>query len=337
MFSLEKIIEKICEHTNLDEDRVRKMILEKPKELSGLVSEEGAGYLVARELGVNLIREVKRQLKIKNLITGLKSVELIARVVKIFEPRDFEKNGRTGRVINVLLGDDTGVVRLSLWNEETELVESGKIKEGDVVRISRAYVKPDNRDNPELRLGRGSIERVEGVTDLPSAEEIEKEFSSMKRRFIRDFKDGQLNETRAALVQVFKRDPFFEICPKCGIRLKEDNGKWICEDHGEVQPKYQVMLSGIIDDGTGNIRAVFFRDTAEKLFGKTVEELREIAKKNMDVLSVFTHIEGLGKDFIFRGRVRKNDFTNRLEFIVNEMEEIDVKKEIENLLREIAG
>ncbi len=337
MFSLEKIIEKICEHTGIDEDKVKKMILEKQDELSGLVSEEGAAYIVARELGVNLIRETKRQLKIKNIIPGLRSVDLVARVVKIMEPREFERNGKSGKVLNVILGDETGTIRFSLWNEEIEVVESGKLKEGDTIKISGAYVKADHMDNPELRIGRGTIEKTDQIVDLPPAESIEKNFSTIKRCEIRDFREGKMCEVRATLVQAFRKSPFYEVCPQCGSRVTKKEDKWVCDDHGEVEPKHHVVLSGIIDDGTGNIRAVFFRDMAEKVFGKSLKELEEIAEKNKDTLSVFEHIEGLGKDFIFRGRVRKNTYSERMEFVVNEVQDVDVKKEIDSLLSELGS
>jgi hypothetical protein len=88
---LERIIEVTCKHSGRTEAEVRKLIEEKQDELSGLVSEEGAAYIVARELGVNLLKAAKRQLKIKNLIPGLSSVELVGRVVSIFEPREWAR------------------------------------------------------------------------------------------------------------------------------------------------------------------------------------------------------------------------------------------------------
>ncbi len=43
----------------------------------------------------------------------------------------------------------------------------------------------------------------------------------------------------------------------------------------------------------------------------------------------------IGKEFVLRGRVRKNQFTERMEFVVNEVERMDVEKEIKNLLERI--
>ena len=64
------------------------------------------------------------------------------------------------------------------------------------------------------------------------------------------------------------------------------DGKFTCKDHGEVQPEFSMVVSGVLDDGTGNIRAVFFRDIAEKLFDMSAKELK-------DLQAVKTKIESL--------------------------------------------
>jgi replication factor A1 len=336
MFSLEAMIEKICEHGKLEPEKVRQMIAEKQEELSGLVSEEGAAYIVARELGLNMIRETRRQLKIKNLVSGLRSVDRVGRVIRIFEERLWEKEGKKGSVINVLLGDETGLIRMSLWNEETALVKEGKLREGDTVKVSGGWVKTDNRDNLELRIGRGSIEQSDQVIELPERGKLEQDFLEAKRMPIGEFKEGGAYETWASLVQVFRRNPFYEICPECETRIKENEGKWACDEHGEVKPNYSLVLSGIIDDGSDNIRAVFFRELAEKMFGMSIPELREIAEKETDSYTVLDTIQALGKDFIFRGRIKKNPLTENLEFVANGVEEIDVKEEAQDLLKELS-
>jgi hypothetical protein len=207
MFSLEAMINKLAEHSKMDTNRIRSMIADKQQELSGLVSEEGAAYIVARELGMNMIRETSKQLKVKNLVSGLRSVDLVARVVRTYDERTFEREGKTGSVINVLLGDETGVVRLSLWNQETELVKKGKIKEGDTIKISGGWVKTDNRDALEIRIGRGSVQKADQVIELPDRGQMEQTFQSVNRESISAFKEGGQYEARAALVQVFRKNP----------------------------------------------------------------------------------------------------------------------------------
>ena len=335
MFSIEAMVEKLVEHSKIDPVKVRGMISEKKDELSGLVSEEGAAYIVARELGLNMIRETRKQLKVKNLVSGLRSVDLVARIMTTYDERTFERDGKQGSVLNILLGDETGAVRMSLWNQETELVKQGKIKEGDTVKISGGWVKQDNRDALELRLGRGSIQKVDQVVELPDKKQMEQSYQSVKRSEISGFKEGGQYQVRAAFLQVFRRNPFFAVCPECKSRVRETDGKWMCEDHKDVSPEFALVMSGILDDGTENIRAVFFREAAERMFGKSTQELRDVSTKADDSLAVFEDVEAFGKEYLFTGRVKMNSFSESLEFIVNSIEDVDVKKESEELLKQL--
>ncbi len=340
MYSLKEIIQEIVKVSDLSEEEVRKRIGEKQTELSGLVSEEGAAYIVGKELGVNLLKETKKkELRIKNVISGMKSVDLIGRVVNVAEKRDFDKNGRSGSVVNLVLGDETGTIRLSLWDKEIDLLKTLQINENDVLRVSSGYVKEDSRGNNELRLGKfGKIERVEGKDlGVPKGEDIQRDFETVKTKDISGLKEGEYSEIRASLVQLFRRNPFFEVCPKCETRIEKSGDVWACKDHGNIEPKYQLVISGVVDDGSGNVRVVFFRDLAEKILDKNTEDIRDLASKHADPLSIYENFDVLGKEFMIRGRIKKNQFTDRMEFMSNEVEIMDTEKETKNMLERIEG
>jgi len=331
--AIETLIETISKQAGISSNEVKRLVEEKQEELSGLVSEEGAAYIVGRELGVSLLKESSKKLKLKNVVSGLKSVDVAVKVMRIFEPREFVKDGKKGLVMNLLVADETGVARLSLWDKEIELVKSLGIKEDDTARITGGYVKEDNRGKIELRLGRGRIERIE---EEIAAQRIEQRFGEMpaKRGTINDLRVGDSAEVRASIVQLFKRNPFFYVCSQCGSKVNENNSVFECKEHGKVEPDFQIVLSGVLDDGFGNIRAVFFRELGEKIFGMSAKELRELMMKKKDPLDIYEHFTNLGSEFIFRGIVKKNNFTENLEFIVNGIGEVDVKKEIEKLMKE---
>ncbi|NIO22436.1 MAG: hypothetical protein GTN38_00230 [Candidatus Aenigmarchaeota archaeon] len=338
MYSLKEIVQEIAKGSDLSESEVKKKIEEKQTELSGLVSQEGAAYIVGKELGVNLLKETKSKLlKIKNVVSGIRSVDLVGRVVGISEKRDFEKNGKKGSVVNVVLGDETGTIRLSLWDSEIEILNELGIKENDALKITNGYVKEDNRGNNELRIGKfGKIEKTEGKgINVPKSEDIEKVFEKVKARDITDLRENEYSEVRASFVQLFRRNPFFEVCPKCETRVEKSGDVWVCKEHGNTEPKYQLVISGVIDDGSGNIRIILFRDLAEKVLDKKAEDLKERSSKEADPLSIYENMDVIGKEFVLRGRVRKNQFTERMEFVVNEVERMDVEKEIKNLLERI--
>ena len=59
---LENIIEKIKQNTSLSEADINAKIDDKLKQLSGLISKEGAAHIIANELGVKLFEEVSGKL-----------------------------------------------------------------------------------------------------------------------------------------------------------------------------------------------------------------------------------------------------------------------------------
>jgi ssDNA-binding replication factor A large subunit len=339
--SVSTLIKEISEKSGTPQKEVKKLIEEKQDELSGLVSPEGAAYMVGRELGVNLIKEAPKQFKIKNIITGMRSVDIVAKLLQVWDVREFsKKTGGTGRVMNLLFGDETGTIRLSLWDEQIDAFNSMGIKEGDVLDVTHAWTKADNRDNPEMRLGKSStIRKSDAMIDAAKPaghEQFSGGMGSYQRKDISDLKEGISGEIRACMVQVYSRNMFYNVCPQCGGRVEEQDGKFRCEEHGEVAPKKQMILSGIADDGTGSIRVVFFRDNAEKVVGRNVEELKKIMEKNKseDVAGL---LGCLGREMLIRGNVRINKLTENLEMVANEVDDVDARAECDRLLRELSA
>ncbi len=87
-------------------------------------------------------------LKISELTAGTGNVSLEAEVVAVSEPRNIEKYGRTLRVADVTLRDDSGTVTLVLWNENIE-----KVAEGAKIKIENGYVNTW-QDKVQLTLGK---------------------------------------------------------------------------------------------------------------------------------------------------------------------------------------
>ncbi len=61
---LNQIIAEIKDKTGLSEDEINKKINEKLKQLSDLISKEGAAHIIANELDVKLV-ETAKKLKIR--------------------------------------------------------------------------------------------------------------------------------------------------------------------------------------------------------------------------------------------------------------------------------
>ncbi len=307
---MSEIVQKIIASTGLSEEEINKRILEKQRELSNLISKEGAAYIVAKELGLDLMAASQPATfkEIKDIAAGMKNVALRGTVFRIFPAREFEKDGKKIKVASLFMSDNSGSIRMSLWDEQAELAK--EIKEGNVLEISGAYSKDDNRGGIEIRLGKRGRIKLVGEAEIGT-----------KRTEIAKLKEGVECEVRAALLQLFESSPFYEVCPQCGSRAKDKK----CPKHGTVEPKYAMVVSGVMDDGSGNMRVVFFRENAEKIIGLSTTDA--LQKKNL-----FGSLPCIGKDFIFIGRVRRNQLFDKNEFIVQNFKEVDAKEEIGRLL-----
>jgi len=318
---MDELVKRIASFTGLSEEDVHNRIEEKQAELSGLISYEGAAYMIARELGVELRKQ--ERLFIENIIPGMQNVDIIAKIMRV-DKREYETEKAKGKLASVTLSDETGSIRLVLWNEEMDKLQN--FEEGEVVRV-RGFVIEGLYGN-EIRIGRyGSI--VKSDEEIKVAEVVKR----YERDFVKTLRENQYKEVRVALVQVFEGNPFYEICPKCGSRVKEDNN-FRCEEHGEVEPDYALVVTGIIDDGSANMRAVFFGENAEKIINYKTDEARRAFMRKMDRTAVFERVQ-LGKEFVIEGVVRRNKLYDRLEFVANNVKNVDVKKEIELLLQKM--
>jgi replication factor A1 len=97
-------------------------------------------------------------MEIKDLKPNAGSVDLVLEVVDKDEPRTFEKFGKTGSVCNAKVKDETGEVKMTLWNEDIE-----KVKVGDKIHIENGWCS-EFRDELQISSGKfGKIEVVEAM------------------------------------------------------------------------------------------------------------------------------------------------------------------------------
>ncbi len=94
-------------------------------------------------------------MEIKDLEPRQGKVDLIATVVEKEEPREFEKFGKSGKVCNATIKDDTGTVKLTLWNEQVE-----QVNVGDKIQMTNGYV---NEWQGEKQLSSGKFGNLEVV------------------------------------------------------------------------------------------------------------------------------------------------------------------------------
>ncbi|HIJ98481.1 TPA: DUF2240 family protein [archaeon] len=332
MVKLEELLDLASIKTGLSKEEILLRIRNKQKELSGLVSEEGAAYIVANELGVKTKnRVVESILKLKELKPEMKSVNVMGRVKSIYGPREFTtKTGIKNKVVNMEVVDSTGVGRVVLWNmHDIEKVEKGLIKAGQVIQVKSGYVRESSFTNSlEVHVGsRGVlIENPDGILgeDFPKIGGVE---NGQRRVKISNLKENEIKEVRAAITAHFGNNFVHEMCENCNKKVT--SGK--CEKCGGTKTNKLLILNLAIDDGSGTVRAAVFRETAERLIGLKAEEAvnQQKVKSQLEKL--------LGSELIFEGKVKRNEQFDRLEFNIFNIKEVKTESEIEQLIGEKNG
>jgi len=295
-----QLIERIARVCGLPSDEINRKVEAKRAKLSGLISREGAAQIIAAELGVNFEKE---NIKINELVPGMKRVNVVGKVVELSPVREFNKNGREGKVLGILLGDETSSVRTVLWDtNHISLFEKSEIKEGDVIQISNASIR-----NNELHLN--SFSEIKKSDEI--IENVKEKVGCLTKKII-ELNTGENVQIRAFIVQMFE-PRFFEICPECNKKV--ENGE--CATHGKVAGIKRALLNLVLDDGSETIRAVLFNEQLAKL-GVSDEELNnsDVFLKKRDFL--------LGEEKILTASVRQNKMFNNQELFISDITNIQV-------------
>jgi len=131
--------------------------------------------------------------KIGELNPRSKAVNVIAKAVSKSEVRDVSsrRDGESHKVCDALVGDETGCVYLTLWDDAIE-----KVNEGDTVSINNGYVTLF-RGNMRLNVGRyGTLEIAEKPLEVEVNTEnnmSNKEYEQRRRPYDRGRRGGYRN------------------------------------------------------------------------------------------------------------------------------------------------
>lgn len=122
--------------------------------------------------------------KIGELTPSSRAINVKAKVVSKSEVRNIAagRDGAPHRVCDALIGDETGCVYLTLWDDNIE-----KVNEGDTVNIGNGYVTLF-RGNMRLNVGRyGTLEIAEEAFEgeVNTENNLSDKVYEQQRRFFR--------------------------------------------------------------------------------------------------------------------------------------------------------
>jgi replication factor A1 len=286
--------------------------------------------------GVEVAAVGPSRLKIFELEPNLTSVEVVGRVVEVGDKREFTRNdGSRGKLASLVIGDESGTARVTLWNEHADEVDSMKV--GDVVKLVDAYTTLGLLGQPELQLGRQGKVELNPMADLPTVDAIGAIARTGKRVEISDLdKEGMQVQALGTVVKVFHRRPVFDVCPECGGTLGGADTSSICDRCGKaVTPEHRVVISMILDDGTGSIRAVLFGETAERLLGVGSQDVFEMLKSKPDIAVFYEDLKLVGKELLVSGTTRRDRYFDQLELRVSDVQIADPLREADALLKRL--
>ena len=105
-------------------------------------------------------------MKVNELSSASRRVEIRLRILSLEPVREVQTRYGKARVTTALAGDETGTIRLSLWNDDIDRVD-----ENTIVEVQNGFVKTF-RGEMELSAGRyGELVLVDD-TEFPKREEI---------------------------------------------------------------------------------------------------------------------------------------------------------------------
>lgn len=447
----EELLKRICKETGKSAQEVKKLIDEKKTKFSGLLTDSGAAFMTAKELGIKIDFEkhIEKKTKINNLEEDMKNLELPVRVLHVYSPRAYEKNKKTGRYCRLLVGDETGEISLTLWGENVKKIEKEKVERGTVLLLKNAYVssykgklqlglrfnseliinpsidsstlpKPESialkiadldegmenvdifarvmrvfelnefmrdgekrkvvnfligDDSGQIRatawnnlatiankLEAGELIKIEGAYTkkglkglelhlgwnsrillepvigfkIPELEELTK--TEFKRAFIPELVEGEHAEILGTVIGMNKGKLLFNVCPKCGSKLLAEGDDFICSKCGEIKkPKKRLVITITVDDGFEAIRASVFGRNAEKVLDKSTAEIaRMLEAKDPSEAIVELSKNIIGKSLLFSGTVKRHSLNpEELELSVSIVRSADIHKEAEKVLERI--
>jgi replication factor A1 len=166
-----KMVELLLkQRPEISAEQIREMIDEKKRKVgAGYLTDQGALFLIGADLGISFESVPKLSSGIKDLYIGAKEVTITARVMNIYPIRRFIKKDTNEEIVNrtMTVYDKESRIKVRLWdNNQVNIPDEMNLQPGDLIKVSRCYVKSGLDGKPIISLGsNGSIELVDNNDD----------------------------------------------------------------------------------------------------------------------------------------------------------------------------
>ncbi len=177
---LSKLLEQKPELSRKD---VEELIKKKKEKIgAGYLTDQGAIFLIASDLGETLNEQLKVEMGLKDLYVGAKEITLETRVMNVYPVKQFSrKDGSQFLLRTMTVYDGDSRAKVKLWDEKANLPGIENLKPGDLVKIIKAYVKADMKGNPIINVGSGAeVEPNNNSSTIPTLDAITEDISNVK-------------------------------------------------------------------------------------------------------------------------------------------------------------
>ncbi len=184
MSEFEELLEKIREQKpELTKEDIDDKIKQKKEKIGvGYLTDQGALFLIASDLGISLKQTLKIEMGLKDIYVGAKDVSIESRVLNISPTKQFSrKDGSPFLLRTMTVYDNDSTASVKLWDEKANLPGIEELKPGDLIKIIKAYVKSDLNGSPTINVGSGSnIESTNKESKIIAVDELTVDVSQVK-------------------------------------------------------------------------------------------------------------------------------------------------------------
>jgi ssDNA-binding replication factor A large subunit len=172
-----RMIELVLEQKpEISAEQIRDMIDEKKRKVgAGYLTDQGALFLVAADLGISFENAPKFSSGIKDLYVGAKEIFVTGRIINIYPVRKFTKkdSNEEVRTRTLTIYDKEASVKVKLWDNQINIPDEMGLQPGDMIKISRGYVKSGLDAKPIINLGSNGVIQQIGDGDNSSIPTID--------------------------------------------------------------------------------------------------------------------------------------------------------------------
>ena len=262
------------------------------------LSEEQASSMFIPELAT-LEKAIYDYKKISDVDEDETDIIIIGRIIELNDVHEFDRDtGDTGFVRNIEIADDTGSIKVVLWNSDAKMdLEMGMPLKLQNPRIS---LDMDNRieatvsrSTTVLKPNESEIERLPTYDELVEAIFVNKTIEALAEDDTNVCVTGVIKEVSTDK-NILKR------CPNCNGNVEQTIEENVCDfcGHNFEEPDYTLMIPTQIEDETGEIQVTFFGKLAEELIEKNTEEVAELIEEGNGIEDKLEDLTGLTVEII---------------------------------------